>query len=58
MLRNAFEKSVSDPAFLSEAEKRKLEMDPASGEELQALAKEVMAATPDVVERMKKLLGN
>ena len=58
ILRDAFEKSVNDPVFLAEAEKRRLEMDPASGEELQALAKEVMAATPDVVERMKKLLGN
>jgi tripartite-type tricarboxylate transporter receptor subunit TctC len=57
ILRDAFEKSVNDPLFLAEAEKRKLEMDPATGEELQALAKEVMAATPDVVERMKKLLG-
>jgi hypothetical protein len=28
-----------------------------SGEELHALAKEVIAQPPDVVERLKKLLG-
>jgi hypothetical protein len=32
-------------------------MDPASGAELESLAKEVMAATPDVVQRMEKLLS-
>ena len=57
ILRDAFDKSVSDPALLATAEKRRLEMDPASGAEIEALAKEVMAATPDVVQRMEKLLG-
>jgi tripartite-type tricarboxylate transporter receptor subunit TctC len=57
ILRDAFNKSVNDPALLAEAEKRRLEMDPATGEELEALAKEVMAAPPDVVERVQKLLG-
>ena len=44
-------------ALLATAEKRRLEMDPASGAELESLAKEVMAATPDVVQRMEKLLS-
>jgi len=57
MLRDAFNKSVSDPALLAEAEKRQLEMDPGTGEELESLAKEVIVAPPDVVERMKKILG-
>ena len=57
ILRDAFDKSVKDPALLATAEKRRLEMDPASGSELESLAKEVMAATPEVVQRMEKLLG-
>jgi len=57
ILRDAFNKSVSDPALLAEAEKRQLEMDPEGGAELESLAKEVMSAPPDVVERMKKILG-
>jgi hypothetical protein len=57
VLRDAFDKSVNDPTLLAEAEKRQLEMDPESGAELESLAKEVMVASPDVVERMKKILG-
>jgi tripartite-type tricarboxylate transporter receptor subunit TctC len=58
ILRDAFNKSVNDPALLAEAEKRRLEMDPGTGEELESLGKEVMAASPEVIERMRKLLGN
>jgi len=58
ILRDAFNKSISDPALLAEAEKRRLEIDPVSGEDLESLAKEVIAAPPDVVERVKKIIGN
>jgi tripartite-type tricarboxylate transporter receptor subunit TctC len=57
MFRDAFEKIVEDKAYLAEAEKRKLEIDPMSGPEMQKLAKEVVSVTPEVVERMKKLMG-
>jgi tripartite-type tricarboxylate transporter receptor subunit TctC len=57
ILRDAFNKSVKDPALLAEAEKRRLEMDPTTSEELEALVKEVMTASPEVVEKMQKLLG-
>jgi tripartite-type tricarboxylate transporter receptor subunit TctC len=56
-LREAFNKAVNDPALLAEAEKKQLEMDPTSGAEMESLAKEVMTASPDVIERMQKLLG-
>jgi tripartite-type tricarboxylate transporter receptor subunit TctC len=58
ILRDAFNKSVHDPGLLAEAKKRRLEMDPGTGEELESLAREVMAASPDIIERMRKLLGN
>jgi tripartite-type tricarboxylate transporter receptor subunit TctC len=57
LVRDAFDKIVKDPAYLADAEKRKLEIDPSGGEEMQKLAKELTAATPEVVERMKKLMG-
>jgi tripartite-type tricarboxylate transporter receptor subunit TctC len=57
ILRDAFNKSVKDPALLAEAEKRRLEMDPTTSEELESLVKEVMTASPEVVEKMQKLLG-
>jgi hypothetical protein len=34
-----------------------VEIEPTSGEELAALAKDVMAQPPEVIERMKKLMG-
>ena len=57
ILRDAFDKAVNDPALLSAAEKRRLEMDPTDGPEMEELAKEVMTANPDTVQRMEKLLG-
>ncbi|HKY07491.1 MAG TPA: tripartite tricarboxylate transporter substrate-binding protein [Candidatus Binatia bacterium] len=57
IIRDAFNKTISDPALLAEAERRRLDIDPAKGEELDALAKEVMAAPPDVIEKVKKLIG-
>jgi len=44
-------------ALLAAAEKRRLEMDPTDGAEMEGLAKEVMAASPDVVKRVEALLG-
>src|SRR5262245_51451705 len=57
IIRDAFNKAINDPALLAEAERRRLDIDPATAEELDSLAKEVMAAPPDVVEKVKKLLG-
>ena len=57
ILREAFNKTVNDPALLAEAEKRRLDMDPSTGEELDALAKDVMTAPPAIVEKVKALIG-
>jgi len=57
ILREAFMKAVNDPELLDDAKKKKLELDPVSGEELESLGKEIVAQPPDVIERMKKLLG-
>lgn len=57
ILREAFMKAASGPDFLADAKKKKLEVEPIRGEELEALAKQVTAQPPEVIERMKKLLG-
>ena len=57
ILREAFMKTVNDPELLDDAKKKRLELDPVSGEELESLGKEIVAQPPDVIERMKKLLG-
>lgn len=58
LLREAFSKAVSDPELLAEVKKKKLEVDPTSGEELESLAKEVFSASPEIIDRLKKLLAN
>ncbi len=50
-------KTMNDPELLDDANKKKLDLDPVSGEDLEKLGKEIMAQPPDVIERMKKLLG-
>jgi hypothetical protein len=58
VLRDAFNKAMSDPALIADAQKRKWDLDPLTGEELEATAKEIMVQPPEVIERMKKLLEN
>jgi tripartite-type tricarboxylate transporter receptor subunit TctC len=57
IIREAFNKTINDPALRAEAERRRLDIDPATGEELDSLAKEVMTASPEIVEKVKKLIG-
>lgn len=57
-LRDSFKQVLTDPAFLAEAERRRLEIDPSWYDEMETLAKDVMATPADVVARMKKLLGD
>ena len=57
MLRDAFTKTMKDPDFLAETKKKRLDMDPTTGEEVQALATEVMSQPQDVVDKLKKLMG-
>jgi tripartite-type tricarboxylate transporter receptor subunit TctC len=57
ILREAFNKTMQDKEFLADLDKRKFDLDPVSGEELEKLVKEVMSQPPDVIAKMKKLLG-
>lgn len=57
ILRDAYAKALADPGLIEEAKKGKMDMEPARGEALQKLAKEVMEQPPEVVARVKKILG-
>lgn len=57
ILREAFMKTINDPDLLEDAKRKRLDLDPVSGEELEKLGNEIMAQPPDIIERMKKLLG-
>jgi tripartite-type tricarboxylate transporter receptor subunit TctC len=56
VLRDGFMKAMNDPALVAEAQKRKWDLDPLNGAELEATAKEIMVQPPEVLERMKKLM--
>jgi hypothetical protein len=58
ILRVAFAKSMQDPELLADAKKSKMDVDPSTAEELQALVKEVMGQPKEVIERVKKFLRN
>jgi hypothetical protein len=47
-----------DAEFLDEIKKRKWEVSPVSGEELQALANEVVDQPADVTAALKRILSN
>ena len=57
-LRQAFEQSMKDPELLADAQKQKMDVDPESGENLEKLVTKIMNQPPDVIARVKKLLGN
>jgi tripartite-type tricarboxylate transporter receptor subunit TctC len=56
-LREAFTKTMKDPDFLAETKRKRLDMDPTTGEEVQALAADVMTQPKDVVDKLKKMMG-
>jgi len=58
MLRDAFVKTLSDPEVLDEAKRGRMDIDPATGDELEKLVKEIFDSPPEVVERVKKILAN
>lgn len=57
ILREAFNKTMEDKEFLEDLDKRKFDLDPVKGEELEKIVKDVMNQPADVIARMKKLLG-
>ncbi len=56
-LRDAFIATMKDPEFLKEAEKSKLEIDLVTGEEAEGVLRTASKAPPEVINRVKSLLG-
>ena len=57
ILREAFLKTMSDPDVIAEAKKGRMDIDTTTGEELEALVKEIFDSPPEVIERAKKMLS-
>ena len=56
ILREAFLKTMNDPELLAEAKRKNFDITPSTGEELEALAKQVMSQPPKIVNRVKILV--
>jgi tripartite-type tricarboxylate transporter receptor subunit TctC len=55
-LRQAFEKTTRDPAFLAEAKALRMDLNPVPWHRLDATAREVMATSPTLVNKIKALI--
>ncbi len=55
ILRKAFDETMADPEFLADAERRKLDIDPTSGVEIQSIIEELHRAPPEVIARIKPI---
>lgn len=56
-LRNAFEALMKDPEFLADCAKRKLAIEPTGHQQLQAMVNKIVSASPELVARVKKAIG-
>jgi len=55
-LRRAFDATLKDPAFLADAKRLQMEVDPLTGEEVEALLKKAYAAPAGVIARAAPLI--
>lgn len=59
LLRRAFDAAMKDPAFRAEADQMQADLNPSTGEAVQALVQRIYATPADVIARAKGLLkGN
>ena len=55
-LREAFDKTMKDPAFVAEAKKIDLEIDPVSGAEMQKIVADIVATPKETVNKLFKII--
>jgi tripartite-type tricarboxylate transporter receptor subunit TctC len=55
--RDAYKATMKDAKFTEAANKRRLELDPVTGEEIQAIIANVYAASPEVIQRARSVFA-
>jgi tripartite-type tricarboxylate transporter receptor subunit TctC len=55
-LRRAFDATMRDPAFIADAARLQLEIDPMTGEDVQALVAQLASTPPEIVARVRAAL--
>jgi len=56
MLRKAFQETLRDPAFLAEAERAKLDIDPISGEDVERTVHGLFTLEPALIAKLRSVL--
>jgi tripartite-type tricarboxylate transporter receptor subunit TctC len=56
LLRKAFQSTMKDPELISQAKKSKLDLEPISGEEVEAVVADLFKLSPGVVAKLKEAL--
>jgi len=56
ILRSAFERMVKDPAFLAEAARQQLDIDPRSGAEVAGIVADIVRTPPRIVQKVKDIM--
>ena len=56
VLRASFDRTVADPAFLADAEKLGIDIEPLSGAKVQDVVAKLYATPPAIVERARKAI--
>lgn len=56
-LRQAFDALMRDPAFLADAKKRKLDIDPRNAAQAHAMVAKIANASPELIRRVKQAIG-
>jgi tripartite-type tricarboxylate transporter receptor subunit TctC len=55
-MRAAFMSTLKDPAFMAEAQKTKLEVDPVTGEQLEKIVAGLFKTSPEILGKLKEVL--
>jgi hypothetical protein len=55
-MRRAFDATLKDPEYLAEAKTMKMDVDPMTGEDMEALIRKIYATPPALVDRVKMAL--
>jgi len=56
-LRKAFTATMEDPDYVAEMKKRNLNIEPLTGEDVQKLVEDIVATPRDLVDRVKRYIG-
>jgi tripartite-type tricarboxylate transporter receptor subunit TctC len=57
LLRRAFAETLQDPAFLADADKMRLEIDPLTGEQVQQIVGRVLGTPKPIINQIQSVLG-